>query len=290
MIKNPDQRIFQNRFYDPETETLTGPIETQNYILVQVAESYYTHGFSIDDHRQICDLELTFSLMNGLLCSANGQVERVDKNGLHLCFRGETHGLTCKKSARFQTLAINFKDGPCLPLLQVIRERANRQRTFCIPDIFACLSEMIAEFMRADAPFSENHLDCLITTALVKLIRSGHADLHAEIPSYDENLTHMKNHIDTHFLQICSLEELSYLFGYTYSHISKIFKKAYGVTPKDYLLSRKFEYACGLLRDGAKLEEIANILGYSTAFNFSRAFKAHMGLAPGTYKKQFQKK
>jgi len=70
IIQNNDQRIFQNRFYDLETKALLSPIETQNYTIIQVAESYYTHDFFIDNHQQFCDLELTFSHINGLLCAA----------------------------------------------------------------------------------------------------------------------------------------------------------------------------------------------------------------------------
>ena len=140
-----------------------------------------------------------------------------------------------------------------------------------------------------DAPFFENNLDCLITSALVKLARQGISEEPDDIPSYDLEVSSVKNYMDTHFLQICSLEELSYALGYTYAHISKIFKKTYGLTPSAYLLATKNEYACALLKDGAKLDEIADILGYSTAFNFSRAFKNQLGLSPSAYRKQHKK-
>lgn len=288
IVQNQDQRIFQNRFYDFETEKLLSSIETQNYIIIQIAESYFTHGFSIDDHHQFCDLELTFSHVNGLMCSTNGVFEKVDKHGLYLSFKEESHALKSRKSSRFQTLAINFKNGPCLSIFRAIKEKSKEQRTFCIPDLFACLTEIVTESKLSDAQFFENNLDCLITSALVKITRYGMEKPLDEILSYDEKLSAMMNYIETHFLQICSLEELSSVFGYTYSHISKVFKKAFGITPRDYLLSKKTEYACTLLRDGAKLDEITEILGYSTIFNFSRSFKTKTGLSPNAYRKQFK--
>ena len=286
IIKNNEQRIFQNRFCDFETKALLFPIETQNYTIIQVAESYYSHDFFIDDHQQFCDLELTFSHTNGLLCAANGEFETVDKHGLHLAFNGEIHALKSRRSSRFQTLAINFKNGPCLPLLQAIQ--AKGQRTVCMPEIFGYLTDIISEFMRSDGPFLENNLDCLITAVLVKTARWGTDASLAEISSYDDNVSAMKQYIDTRFLQLCSLEELSYVFGYTYSHLSKVFKKAYGVTPSAYLHKKRTDYACSLLKEGARLEEIALVLGYSTAFNFSRAFKKQIGLSPSAYKKQLK--
>ena len=244
-----------------------------------------TYDFSIKDHLQVSDLELTFSHMNGLRCSTDGNFETVDKHGLYLSFKGERHALNCRRRCHFQTLAINFKDEACLALLQAVKEKSKNQRTFCVPEIFACLTELITEFTLLDAPFFESHLDSLITSALVRFIRSGMTEALDEIPSYDMKISSIKNYIDTRFLQVCSLEELSYAFGYTYSHISKIFKKNYGTTPSNYLLSKKMEYACTLLQEGAKLDEIADILGYSTAFNFSRAFKSHTGISPSKYRK-----
>ena len=282
IIKNDEQRIIQNALFDFESGAPLSPVETQNYTIVQVAENYYAREFSIKEHRQICDLELTFSYMNGLTCAVNGAAAAVDKHGLYLAFRDEIHALESKRSARFQTLAVNFKEGPCLALLQAIKEK--EQRIFYTPEIFGHLTEIITEFMRQDAPFLENNLDGLITSVLVKLTRSGIEDTFAEIATYDSKVSAMKNYIDTHFLQICSLEELSYVFGYTYSHISKVFKKTYGETPSEYLLSKKMSYARGLLQEGAGLEEIADVLGYSTACNFSRAFKKQTGESPKAYR------
>lgn len=287
IVKNYDRRIFQNRFYDFETGQLLHPIETHNYTIVQAAESYYMNGFSIDEHCQICDLELTFSQTNGLMCSINGVFEKVDRHGLHLSFSGEPHALKSQARSRFQTLAINFKNGPCLPMLDAIKTKG--QRVFCMPELFESLTEIITEFVRTDALFLENNLDCLITSALVKLIRYGMEESLEEISSYEVKVSSMKKYIDTNFLQMCYLDEMSDIFKYTYSHISKVFKKTYGVTPSDYLRAKKTEYACNLLKEGAKLGEIADVLGYSTVFNFSRAFKKQTGFSPNNYIKQLKK-
>lgn len=284
LIKDKDHRVFQNRFYDFETDTLLSPIETQNYTVIQVAESHYNHGFVTEDHRQICHLELTFSLLNGLMCSADGSFEKLEKHGVYLSFQGEKHSLKSRKSASFWTLAVNFKDGPCLPLLQAIRAKGEEKRAFCAPELFPVLEEIIRAFRGAEASFFEVGIDSLITAVLVKLARPEAEQSPGELVTYDEKLEAMRQYLDTHFLQICSLEEAS--FGYSYSHISKAFQKVYGITPRAYLLSKKMDYAAGLLLDGAKLEEIAERLGYSSPFNLSRAFKNHTGLSPDTYRKQ----
>lgn len=284
VIKDKDHRVFQNRFYDFKTNQLLSPVETQNYTVIQVAESHYNHGFVTEDHRQICHLELTFSLMNGLMCSADGEMEKLEKHGVYLSFQGERHSLKSRKSASFWTLAINFKEGPCGRLLRAIEQRGEERRAFCIPELFSGLEEIIHAFRGAETPFFEIGLDSLITSVLLRLACPEAEQQQEDLPTYDEKLEAMHHYLDTHFLQICSLDEVS--FGYTYSHISKAFQKVYGITPRAYLLSKKMDYACRLLREGAKLEEIAEILGYSSPFNFSRAFKNHKGLSPNAYREK----
>ena len=148
------------------------------------------------------------------------------------------------------------------------------------------IDKILNEFRLSDAMFFETNLDALITSVLVQIARLDTEETLDKILSYDEKLSAMKTYIDTHFLQIFSLDELSSAFGYSYSHISKSFKKMYEITPSDYLAKKKNEYACNLLKDGAELDEVSDILGYSSVFNFSRAFKAQNGISPSNYKKQ----
>ena len=286
IVRDKDSRIFQNRFYDFGTKQLLSPIETQNYVVVQVAQSLYNRGFSTAEHNQFCDLELTFSHANSLSCSRGTTFEKVDKFGLYISLKGESHALKSTKKAAFQTLAINFKEGPLRPLLHSISEKTKTKRVFYAPSLVAPIDKILNEFRLSNAMFFEMNLDALITSVLVRITRLDTEETLDEILSYDEKMSAMKTYIDTHFLQIFSLDELSSAFGYSYSHISKSFKKTYEITPSEYLAKKKNEYACGLLSDGARLDEVSDILSYSSAFNFSRAFKAQNGISPSEYKKR----
>ena len=286
IIRNHDSHIFQNLFYDTETYKLLSPIETQNYTIIQVAESRYSQAFSIKKHRQLCDLEITFSHLNGLLTFADNLSDRIDKHHAHVTFKGETHAVEGKRRAHFQTLAINFKTGHCLALLDAIISKAKERRTFYMPNIESCFADIINEFRFSGTTFSDLNLDSLITSILVKLARIDDEKTFEQILSYDETLTEIKRYLDAHFLRIMSLEQLSKVFGYTYSYISREFKKVHGLTPKAYITQKKTEYACTMLKNGVTLEEIAETLGYASSFNFSRAFKSKTGISPSKYRKQ----
>lgn len=275
ILRNENSIIFQNRFFDIETGEPRSPVITQNYEVVQVAESFFRSSFVTKKHTQSCDLEITLSLANGLLCIADGKSQRVDKNCVHICFRGQKHTLSCNKSSRFQTLAVNFRGEDCRVFLQTLRNCE-----ICGCDITEELAQIVSEFAVPDTPFFEQRLDSLITACLVKLARGKSMASKQSVICADDLLPMIINYIDSHFLEICSADDIASHFGYTYEHISRLFKKNYGFSPMKYLNDKKIEYSQTLLQKGMTLSEIAETLGYSNACNFSRAFKNKMGFSP----------
>ena len=125
-------------------------------------------------------------------------------------------------------------------------------------------------------------MDSLIFTVLVLLAREEESSPAAPLPK--EILPDMIQYIDEHFLSITRLFELSAKFGYSYNYLCSVFKKLHGTTVREYLNRKKYEYAKELLKKGISVTEISEILGYSSPYNFSRAFKAICGVSPVRYK------
>jgi len=281
-----DAIIFDNAFCDFRTGQLLAPIETQNYVIVQVTESYYRNSFQVNKHLQHCDFELTFPLTNGLSCAADDIWVCTDKHMCYLSFGEESHALAGPKGSRFQTLALNVKEGPHRQLFCTVQAAFHARRVCLLPDLSTPLSSIIAEFLTPDAPFSGILLDSLITDILVKLARFS-MDAPKQSPiSTDDKLPAIINYIDSNVLTLHSLEALSDHFGYTYGHICKTFRKTYGITPNAYLLRKKMDCADALHREGKTLSQIAEILGYTSAYNLSRAFKKIRGCSPQKYWKE----
>ena len=187
------------------------------------------------------------------------------------------------KGSRFQTLAVNFKEGPCYALLGEIKKQHEKQRVCVLPELTALLSAVVAEFLMQENPYSDIQLDSLITAVLIKLVRAEKDMPKTSVISTEEKLPAIINYLDSNYLDIRSVETLSLRFGYSYSHICKAFKKIYGMTPGEYILSKRMDHADALHREGKNLSQIAEVLGYSTAYNFSRAFKNCRGLSPERY-------
>lgn len=268
--------IVQNEFVDWHTGALLSPVETENYTVVQVAESYYIGGFETHAHRQLCDLEITLAVTGSLVSTADESEERVEKGAAYFSFRGEAHRLYSKSSCRFLTLALNFKQ-KMQPLLLALSSRLADRRTLPVADPSGVIFRILSEFLGERRPFFEALLDALIGELLISLARPEDS---APMPTVAEDpMTQIMNYIDCNYLSICSPEELS-CFGYSYHYICTRFKEIYGISPGAYLLSKRMDHAAALLRKGQSVSAVSAVLGYSSPYNFSRAYKKHFGYPP----------
>lgn len=280
IYRNESSIIFKNEFQDFETGHLLSPVETQNYTIIQVADSYYGSRFFIPKHMQYCDLEITLAVSNGLFSANNNKWQKLKKHDVFLTYKNDIHELKSNRGCRFQTLAINIKNNSLIPLFNAVKEIFANDSKCNLQDISQMFTEIVSEFVSENSPFTENYIDSMITAVLVKLSRSKLPSNTIDVLSTQEVLPAIVNYIDSNFLNIYSLEELSSKFGYNYGHICKTFKKSYGVTPSDYMLSKKMDYSLRLLKEQKNVKYISERLNYSTPYNFSRAFKKHFGVSP----------
>ena len=83
------------------------------------------------------------------------------------------------------------------------------------------------------------------------------------------------------------LEELARRVGMCQSKLCRCFRVVYGMTPFDYLRSKRLDTAEQYLRQGRmNVTQVAFSVGYSSLSHFSKAFKQHTGLLPRQYQGQ----
>jgi AraC-like DNA-binding protein len=94
------------------------------------------------------------------------------------------------------------------------------------------------------------------------------------------------NHIaDNDTTSRLSLEAHMEKLGYSYPHLCRAFKKAYGVSPVTYLNNTRMERACMLLRDTElRIAEIARSVGIPNPAYFTRLFSRYTGKPPREYR------
>jgi AraC-like DNA-binding protein len=85
------------------------------------------------------------------------------------------------------------------------------------------------------------------------------------------------------------LNKLSTELGVSYSHLRHAFKARLGISPKQCYLQVRLQKAQDLLvNTGKSVKEIAEILGFESAFHLSKQFKERTGNAPSTWRDQSQ--
>lgn len=93
-------------------------------------------------------------------------------------------------------------------------------------------------------------------------------------------------HYDGSGLKVNLSEHLSRTIGRDYGSLSKLFSEVTGTTVEKYHIAQKIERAKELLAYGEmSLNEIADLLGYSSAAYLSAQFKSVTGLTPSHFRK-----
>lgn len=278
-----DYVVFQNAFYDMESGELINPIRTQNYSIVQVADSYYPTEFRILPHTQCCELEITLVAHGTLSVRTDNSKTELKRGEAHICFLGERHELICYPGVRFQTLAFNTeKRTDAKALIQELLRRDSR--VYKSARLFDIFSGILSEFHDTGFAFRSMSLDSLISSALVSIASEarGRSQLFSYSP--EELVTKTLNHIDKRECAERGLSELSSRFGYSYNHIYKTFKKHTGESLRSYSIRVKMEHARTLLLENKSISDVSATLGYSNPYNFSRAFKSFFGVSPSRIK------
>lgn len=83
--------------------------------------------------------------------------------------------------------------------------------------------------------------------------------------------------------------DLNYLSQKTYLskyHFIRLFKEAYGVSPKKYLSRKRIEMAKKMLSSDKSIGEICHAVGFKSIQSFSNLFKRETGLSPTGFRKQ----
>lgn len=84
-----------------------------------------------------------------------------------------------------------------------------------------------------------------------------------------------------------SVLELAASMGLDVDYFSARFKKALGLSPKAWILSRRLQKAASLLWDTPmKIREAAAACGFDDEAYFARVFHLRMGLSPSAYRKR----
>ena len=151
---------------------------------------------------------------------------------------------------------------------------------------------LLKELQDADKRYRDRTLNNYLTGALItELSLQGSVDMSFKTSRSQEQLnSDIKTYISWHISENLKIEDIASYFEYNEKYLTTFFKKMNGVPLKQYILKEKTEYAKSILTESnTTVSEVAYSIGFSDVHNFSNAFKKITGMAPGVYRKQFDK-
>jgi len=94
-----------------------------------------------------------------------------------------------------------------------------------------------------------------------------------------------KKYIDTNFDKEINLDLLAHLRFTSKYHLIRVFKKYYGITPRQYLINKRVEKAKIFLKSGKSVSDTCYTIGFGSINSFSNLFKTKTGVSPSIYRK-----
>ena len=283
---------MKNKFHVVKNYFAT-PKELGDILLYQVGRRFCAEGMVIPTHSHMDWVEISSIVDGEGVISTNGVDTRVRSGDIYISFPCDFHRIESDTAnpLKYDFIAFSTSD----PLLaREIEEMINAnasgdKRTLRDEKISYLLGNIVAE-ISDPSELSDELLLSMIHQLIIYVVRacrsgSRQASFYGGITDSEALCLQLMNYIDTHIYTINCLSWLSEITGYSYNYMSNVFKKNTSCTLLDYYHSKRMKTAMLLLaEDKRTVSEIADLLGYSSIYTFSRAFKKHYGVAPREYR------
>ena len=92
-----------------------------------------------------------------------------------------------------------------------------------------------------------------------------------------------KSFMEKYFSEKIELEKIASTAFMSRFHYIRIFKRVYGLSPRQYLRDLRINKGKELLKQGLSISEVCFDVGYESLPTFCNAFKKATGYSPGEY-------
>jgi AraC-like DNA-binding protein len=104
----------------------------------------------------------------------------------------------------------------------------------------------------------------------------------------ERHLLRARDLVDSRYAEPLDLRRLAREAHVSPRHFSRSFRRVFGETPYQYLLTRRLERARHLLRTTEMpVAEICLEVGFTSVGSFTTTFRRHVGVSPTTFRKAY---
>ncbi len=101
-----------------------------------------------------------------------------------------------------------------------------------------------------------------------------------------ETVIGVRSYIDNNYNNDLNLDSLSHFRFVSKYHLLRLFKRHYGLTPRQYLIDKRIEKSKEHLINGMSVTETCFAVGFESLGSFSTLFKTKTGKSPTEYQKE----
>ena len=154
-------------------------------------------------------------------------------------------------------------------------------------EVSSCLRNILREMELKNIGY-EDICQAYMEILIIRLMRSIDFSV-TTAPQLDignRQCAAVKRYIDLHFKEALTLDHLAEEAHINKFYLSHAFKREYGISPINYMTSRRIEESKYLLAEtDLSLSHIAQLLGFSSLSYFSQVFRRAQDISPMEYRK-----
>ena len=153
-------------------------------------------------------------------------------------------------------------------------------------EVSGCLRNILRE-MEQKNPGYEDVCQAYMEILIIRLMRNTALAVPTEpqMISGNRQCTAVKRYIDLHFKEALTLEQLAEDAHMNKYYLSHAFKREYGTSPINYMITRRIEESKYLLAEtDLSMSQIAQLLGFSSLSYFSQVFRRTQAVSPMEYR------
>lgn len=159
------------------------------------------------------------------------------------------------------------------------------------PPVLSLLVEALNQKKDHSFPLKQNYSlllsHCIIYECISPFLPQTSVYLSSPDACSNPYLEHANHFIDENISLPFSVDDLSKAIGISSQYLNRIFQKEYGVSTLTYIQKKKVTHAQQLLTSTKlSVEDIAESMGYSSVYSFSRFFKSVTNISPAKYRRE----
>lgn len=262
--------------------------------LTQIGVLHCGAGDVIPAHVQSNNYELTAIIDGEGVVFANQEKNEVERGCIHLVCPFELHEIRSSKDKPLKYLffAFNHSEPIIATKLQQLQDAFKMSLSRIIKEntIISQLELAVNEVNKENELLHEQYLYSIMQQIIISTIRAftKKQEGKVKISKKEEFCYQIMTYINANITELTSLTELSKIFNYEYSYISKLFKSTVKQTISQYYHMCRLQAAKGYLEQNYSCTEVADLLKYASIYSFSKAFKDYYNLSPTDYVKQLK--